>query len=321
MAARELKVTARNGFHIPANSTAIGLCDAVMLDTSNRLTPLTLTATGQARFVGFAADQWSQQIAIDLYGVVAAYSTPNSFNSGAVHRVHVIMDGSVVEIAISDTSGNAGDTVYASTVTSGAMIFTVTKPAGGAACVEVGHLKKSFTGATANDTQEVVVRPAFVNTLETDIQWYLNNHVIDGLTCAWDSTSHVSYAAGDVFVNGKYYHVAAATAALAWGCATHATKCRTVLFYVGTTGAAAVKTGTVYFTMTTAGATVAAAARNSNYWPTFSLEGVIFGVGIFRSGSADLAASRVYSVRRSLQDIGWRKYITGNPTTGGPTLR
>lgn len=323
MAEVEAQSNARHAFLIPANSTAIAVGDAVMLDTSNRLSPLTKTALGAARFVGFSADAWTSQIAVDKYGTADAYSTPASFASGAEHKVHVLAEDTVVSIAILETSGKAGHTVYASNVTSGGMIFTLVKPATGTACVPVGRLERDFSGATANDKQRVVVIPAFRNSTESDIQWWINNHVEHGLLPAFDSSSHISYTKGGAYVMGKYFAVAAATAALPIVCASSTTKARVVLYYIGLGGTARLKdTKNVLFTYTTAGVTAASVMRNSFYWPTFSLEGVIFGAGLIRTASSNMKASNVIAVRRTAQDYGFRKYITGNPlTTSAPTLR
>lgn len=325
MAARELKTQVpRNGFFIPANSTAIAEGDAVMLDANDRLAPLTLTAIGGARFVGFAADSWSQTIAITKYKLdgVTAYSTPASFSNGSEHKIHCNLDGSVMALSLANTAGSAGDTVYASTVVSGAMVYTLTKPATALGMVAVGHLRNSFTGATANDFQEVITKPTAINSFQTDMAFWLQNHVEHGLIAAWDSSSVISYTAGGAFVGGKFFKVAYASAALAIQCASSTVKARTVLYYIGLGGTALLKdTKNVLYTMTTAGATAALAARNSHYWPTFSMEGVIFGVGILRTASSNLAASRVFAVRRSFEDIAFRKYITGNPMTTSPALK
>jgi len=329
MAAREIKKTARNGFFIPANSTDIAALDAVMLDASDRLATLTKTAIGAARFVGFANAKWSATVANDVYQSEGsnAYATPASFASGAKHQIHVLMDGSVVELSIDSTSGQAGDTVYASTVTTGAMIYSLSNPGAGAGQVAVGHLKNDIpAGASANDYQEVVVAPCMVNTFATDMAFFLANHVEHGLIAAWDSTSLISYTAGGAFVGGKYFKTAYASAALAVGCATHATKARVVLYYVNASGTPAIKdTGgsASGFHFTAAGTTAAAVVKNSNYWPTFSIgDGVIFGGALLRTGSADLSAAHVFAFRRSIQDVSYRKYITGAVgRSGSPTLK
>ena len=322
MADPEVQSNARHAFLIPANSTAIASGDAVMLDTSNRLAVLTKTALGLARYVGIAADKWSQQIALDKYGTADAYTTPASFNSGLEHKVHVLCEDTVVNLAIVQTSGKLGAAVFASTVTTGAQIFTLLKPATGPDCVPIGHLERDFSGAAANDKQRVVVQPAFRNTTEADIQWWIDNHVEHGLIAAFDSTSLISYTAGGAFVNGRFFKVAYASAALGIVCASSTTKARNVLYYIGLGGTARIKdTKGVVFTYTTAGVSALSVMRNSHYWPTFSLEGVIFGIGLVRTASSILKASNVISVRRTARDFGFRKYITGNPTTAAPTLR
>jgi len=315
----EVRTNARHGFFTPANSTAIAARDAVMLDTNNRLAPLTATALGAARFVGFCTDKWSNQVAIDTHGNGDAYTTPGSFQSGNKILLPVAMEDTVVKLAITETSGKAGNTVYASTLTSGAMVFTLLKPA---SAIPVGRIEKDFTGATAGDVQDVIVIPVFRNTCETDIQHWINNHVEHGLVPAFDCTSLISYTAGAAIVNGRAFAVARATAALGVICASSTTKARTILYYIGLGGTARIKdTKGVLYTMTTAGATPAAAARNSQYFPSFSLEGVIFGAACVRTASSDIRASHVVIVRRSAQDFGFRKYITANPTTTAPVLR
>ena len=234
----------------------------------------------------------------------------------------MLCEDTVVSIAITQTSGKAGQAVFASTVTTGAQVFTLLKPSTGPDCVPVGHLERDFSGATASDKQRVIVQPAFRNTTESDMQWWIDNHVEHGLIAAFDCTSLISYTAGGAFVNGRFFKVAYASAALGIVCASSTTKARNVLYFIGLGGTARLRDNKgVLFTYTTAGVTALSVMRNSHYWPTFSLEGVIFAVGLMRTASSNLKASNVISVRRTARDFGFRKYITGNPTTAAPTLR
>jgi hypothetical protein len=316
----------RTAYIIPANSTSLGDLDAVMYDADGRLAPCTASMLGNSRFAGFCCGPWSEQIACDKYGTTTAFSAPASFNSATgTARMGVLQEGNVVAVAITDTAGNRGDRVYLSTATSGAMTFTVSQP-DPVNQVWVGTLEKTFTGAAANDEQRVIVRPCSVNTADADIQFWLNNHVVDGLLPAFDSDSKISYTSGGVFVQGRHHQVAAGTALDMAACASHATLARIALVVVGNGGTVrAIDTGGVKVTMTTyaSGGTESTFAKNSHAWPTLSAgDGVPFGAVVFRSGSADIAASRVVIIRRSLKDTMFRRWITGNPySSGTPGLR
>ena len=319
----EIFPSSRHAFVTPANSTDIGAGDAVMLDANSRLAPLSLTSLGASRFLGFTPDRWSSQIASDKYGTADAYTTPASFAAGVAHKMCVLMDPTVVAVPLENTSGKIGDAVFLKTATSGAQVFTLSQPATVGTVVFVGRLNETFSGATANDRQRVVVQPAMRNaSAEGDIAFWLSNHVDEGLVVAFDDTSKVSYTAGGVYVGGRFFRVAAAQNLDVNVAAAHATKARISLVYVNTAGAVAVKdTGGIRFTFTAAGATALAVARNSWFWPTFSIEGVVIGAAVLRSNSANVAAGQVTYIRRSTYDVKVRKYITGGRyAAGSPPL-
>lgn len=312
---------ARIGKFLPANSTDIAASDPVMLNTDDRIVPLTATAIGATRFVGFCESKWNAQVAADKWGNVTStgpYATPASWPVDLV----VLGPETVVEVAIANTSGKAGQVVYLGTASTGAYVFTLTQPATSGTVVTVGTLERSFTGATANDCQRVVVQPTMRSTYESAMEYWMANHVIDGLGVAFKATSAISFKIGKAFVGGKMFSLAAQGNTLAAAVTQHATKAQIVLYYMGTGGTALVKKGSVRFTRTSAGATTAAIIKNSWFWPTFSFTaGVIFGAALYASNSTIATAPRVWTVRRSITDVKFRKSIKGNPyTSGQPTL-
>jgi hypothetical protein len=308
----ELRASHRYGYFQPAASTTLGAGDAVSVDTSGKLIATTKILWNSHHFVGICEDDWSSVVAQDEYGDAALYTTPTT---STLRRV---LTGGVANLPIEATSGTAGDAVYLSTATQGSMTFTLTQPLAATGVVLVGKIEQDFASATSGDKQGVIIRPTFRASFETDMEFWLNNHVSHGLSCAWDSSSLVSYSSGAVYVGGEYLSVNYASAALGIACASHTTKCRIVLFYVNAAGTPAIKdagsAGPVFTTGSFSPANCTSCVRNSKLWPTFSYsEGVIFGAGLVRSASSIFTANRVRPVRRTVRDVAYRRSIAGNP--------
>lgn len=310
----EVLSSARYAYVTPANSTAFKSGDAVMIDTSNRLALLTATAQGRNGFLGFINEEWSSDIAVLKHGTSSAYSDPATYGI----KMRVVCAPSVVSVALTQTSGQAGDQVYLATASTGAYVFTLTKPSTAGTVVEIGKLERDIpSGAAASDPQWVILAPNAKQSYETDIDFYLNNHVIDGLHVQFNTTSKVAYRTGAVIVGGKYFRITSATG-LGIVCASHASKARMVLYYIGLGGTARLKdTNGVKFTLASAGTDCAVILKNSFFWPTFTYEGVIFGAGLLRTASSDLSSTDVAGIRRSVQDVKFRRVIKGNPYTSG----
>lgn len=302
----------RYGYFQPAASTTLAAGDAVCVNSAGDLIAQTKSAYNTYRFVGICEDDWSAAVAQDEYGDTTLYTTPTT---STLRRV---LSGGVASLPIEATSGSAGDTVYLSTATQGSMTFTLTQPTTAATLVVVGRIEQDFSGATSGDDQGVVITPTWRTAFESDLDYYLNNHVIHGLSCAWDCTSLVSYSSGKVMVGGRMFSLNYSSAALGIVCASHTTKCRIVLYYMTPAGAAAIRdkgsAGVVFTTGSFSPADCTSCVRNSKLWPTFSQgDGVIFGAGLVRSASSVLTADRVRPVHRSVRDINYRRSITGNP--------
>ena len=308
----ELRSYPKWGYFRPADSTALEGGDAVCVDSSGRLIAQTKSAYNAFRFVGICEDDWSSQVAQDEFQDTTLYTSPTT---SILRRV---LHHGVANLPIEATSGSAGDTVYLSTATQGSMTFTLTQPTTAAGTVVVGRIEQDFAGATSGAKQGVIIKPTFVEAFETDLEYYLNNHVIDGLSAAWDCTSLISYSSGKVMVGGRMFSLNYDSAALGIVCASHTTKCRIVLYYMTPAGAAAIRdqgsAGVVFTTGSFSPTNCTSCVRNSKLWPTFSQgDGVIFGAGLVRSASSIFTANRVRPVHRSVADIQYRRSILGNP--------
>lgn len=316
----ELRKSFHFGHWLPANSQTLTKGDAVFLDVSDRLAPCGLNQLSAKRFVGILDAKWGAAEAYSKTGMHDAYTTPASYPEAAKLRV---LNQGVVNLPVatpyvaSSPNVAAGATVYLTDATQGAMIFSTLKPATGAACVPIGRLEMALpSDHTANDKRPVILMPTFRGSMETDIDQYLCNHVLNGLSVAWDSSSLVSYSAGVALVEGKRFSVAYASAALGIVCASVVSYARTVLYYVGLGGTALIKdrggSGPTY-TLASAGTDSNSIPMNSKFWPTFTAEGVIFGAAVVRSASSILAAAKVKSVHRTARDFAFRRFILGGP--------
>jgi len=302
MAAGEKNVyqgESRLGFYLPRASTDIASGDAVMLvQSTGRIEPCTATEQGRDQFAGFSDDEWSTDIASRMFGIGSTeYATPVDARIKVNHKGRA-------RVAILETSASAGAAIYMSTAATGAQVFSTARQAA-ATEVMVGTLEKDFTGATANDPQNVIVADRRSNR-EAAIWQYLNNHIVEGMAVAFDSSSLVSNTAGKAYVNGQIFTIAANTAALGIVCAAVATAQRCVLYVVNSAGVLAiVDTGLPTFLSSVAGTTTALA--NSNLWPTGSY--LIAGVGFVGSNSVLHNAGSVRTMRRSVADLAFRRSL------------
>lgn len=282
----------------PTASADIEQGDLLMLNhqagTCKPMATALKVRANEMKLCGFADDKWNQAIALTITGKVAGYSSPSSYDNT---KMRCITRG-IFHLAISDTSGSAGQPVWYISGGTGAQIFSISKPDAGACEMVIGELADDFSGATANDKQMVLIDPTVFDQKAAALMFWMRNHVEQGLLVGFDTTSHVSYTKGIAYVDGKSYSIAYASAALATGCASHTGR-RCVLYVINASGAAAAVT-TTENTFTTTAAT-ATAMQDSAFWPTTSL--LPFAVGYLGSESTDLNAGAVKSVRRTVNDL------------------
>ena len=290
----------------PANSTTINSGDLVEQNQeTGRIIPLTLSKQGAHNFVGVSDDLWTANDVLRRYGIGStAFANPATVSGTEVEMLSVQTMG-MFQLAISDTSGTCGETVFLATATSGAQVFTVTQPDTSELLVQVGVLAQDFSGATANDVQKVIIFTQYDNT-ENSILYFLRNHVVDGMHAAWDASSHISFNQGIVYVNGIMYSHVAGVNTLVTLCAAQADNSRVVLYVVNSAGAIeCIDTATNLFLSTDA--QTATALQDSAYWPSTSF--LIFGAGFLGSNSVDFNAGAVRSTRRSITDVIYRRFI------------
>lgn len=292
------------GTYLPKASTNIAKGDLVMLDKiTGRIEPLTKDRKGQHLFVGICDEKWNATAVLQKFGATSTeYATPT------VGQAELpVYHGGVAKLAISDTSGKAGQLVYLSTATSGAQIFTRTRQASGKAAVPVGKIDRDFSGAAANDEQWVQLFARGGNA-EDDMQFYLMNHIVTGFLAGFDDTSRISHTAGAAFIDGDLYTFAAAANVAIVSATLSTTFSRVGLFVINSAGAKAVRLSQTYLGADGIGATTA--LGNSIYWPTTSY--LIYAAGYIASSSTDLAAANVKTIRRGMLDIMYRRYVSNS---------
>ncbi len=162
---------------LPKDSTAISSGDVVVLGdkseekglgnykrglTNARIEPI--SDNDQAAFaVGICDMNWTSSM--DNYASpVINVSDLMTFTSG------------VFRLAIVDTSGNIGDKVVYSSGATGEQLFTIDNERPDNA---IGEIWRTFSGATANDIQEVLFYNKFTDR-SNDVYMSLENHVIYG---------------------------------------------------------------------------------------------------------------------------------------------
>lgn len=158
---------------LPKASTDISSGDVVVLARKND--PISLSQVGPAgriRPIGAAREaQWAvgvvdEKVTSDIVGATE-YATPTK-------KLRVQRKG-LFYLAISDTSGKAGDCVKYSSGATGAQVFAIDNMRQGFA---VARIAVDFSGATANDRQlcELIEKPVGA----PDINFFLENRVIQG---------------------------------------------------------------------------------------------------------------------------------------------
>jgi len=137
---------------IPLASTDISSGDVVALSRAND--PVSVSALGTAGRISPVAaareGQWAVGVCDNKWttGIAGAtdYAAPDADNALRVER------SGVFNLALVPTSGAVGDYVVYSSGASGAQLFTIDNSRPGYA---IGRIAKAFSGATANDLQEV----------------------------------------------------------------------------------------------------------------------------------------------------------------------
>jgi len=293
----------RTNVYIPKNSTQVTSGDVVVMprkaDPQSRAT---LGALGRISPISSANHaHWSVGVAdagfsSDTVGATL-YAAPTSNQAIAVYK------NGTFRLAIVDTSGNAGDLIGYSSGATGAQLFTKVPRVSQA----IGILTKTFSGATANDTQEVKLLPK--DEVGLDLAHFLDNRVINDCTIkpisgTSQSAIDIGYTytgnrQGNVFViKGKYFRVTRDTTLTCsptggWtGGAVSRVKARLI---VARSGGFAVRTCSGYKTLTTFTKTGFSAAY---FTPTTQTSGEIaIGYVVFASAVTKASAGMIFNVR------------------------
>lgn len=170
---------------LPKASTAITSGDYVVMPRN--IDPISRAVLGAESRISPIGSAWSAQWGVGIVdsdfttNTVGAtkYATPTSNEA-----LPVIRRG-VVRLAIVQTSGQAGDLVVYSSGATGAQLFAVNNFRRD---IAVGRIFKTFSGATANDTQlvELIEKPIS----ERDIYYWLQNRVIEGCAAKMHSVAN-----------------------------------------------------------------------------------------------------------------------------------
>jgi len=160
--------------YIPKNSTDITSGDVVVmprrsvpksraiLGALDRISPIS-TADHAPLVVGVAdSDFNTNTVGSTLYAAATANQAVGVYKTG------------VFKLAITNTSGNAGDLVKYSSGSTGAQLFVIDNSRPGQA---IGKIEKTFTGATANDVQAVRLIPKDESGI--DLAYWLENRVLN----------------------------------------------------------------------------------------------------------------------------------------------
>lgn len=286
--------------YIPKASTDITSGDVVVmprkfspksrsrLGTLNRVSPIS-SADAAPWVVGVAdADFNTNTVGATLY------ASPTSNQSIPVYK------RGVFKLAISNTSGNAGDLIAYSSGATGAQIFAITNKAGHA----IGMLEKSFSGATANDPQ--YVRLIEKEMYGPDLAYYLENRVL--LDCTLKPISGASQSGicigttytgnrqgNVVLIQGKLCRITRDTVlnvSKLTGGATSRVKARMI---VARSGGFGYRTCSGYKTLTTFTKT---GFSNIYFVPTTQTSGEIcIGYVVFASAITKATAGMLFSVK------------------------
>lgn len=160
---------------IPLGSADITSGDYVALSrASDPISIAVLGTEGRVSTVASAYEcQWGIGIADTDFNTNAVGAT--LYAAPTVNQAVPVLRKGVVSLAIAQTSGKAGELVVISTATSGSQVFKINNFRRD---VAVGVIYKDFSGATANDPQQVEL---FEKPMSgKDIYFALGNGVVEG---------------------------------------------------------------------------------------------------------------------------------------------
>lgn len=178
--------------YIPKNSTDISSGDVVCmpkewsprsrayLGALNRISPI-----GSRVHAPYCVGICDSDFNTNIVGATL-YAAATSNQALSVYRKGVF------NLAMVDTTGNAGDCVRYSSGSSGAQLFTVDNSHKAWA---IGMLEKSYTGATANDKQSV--RLIEKDLTGPDLAFWLENKVLQGC----EISRHTHGASRSIIIN------------------------------------------------------------------------------------------------------------------------
>ena len=271
------------------------------------------TLEGFRNFVGILDDKWNNTVATQRYG---AGQTDYSSPSTRPVKLKVYHSG-VFDLAIRETSGKAGQAVYLLTATSGAQVFTIDPLTAESVAGPLGYLYEAFSGAVANDVQEVRVT-AGIQTVTPDIRWYLMNHIVaiqagvgaSNTYCAAESIAGTASYCPSFFpflamVQGKLLSVQYGSAGtVSAGGASDAGCCvagHQVFIW------ALASDGTILGVADRAKASDVASAclrGNSIYWPSVTIDYFPFAMGLGKHSTSYLTSGgHVFWFQRSICDV------------------
>jgi len=137
----------------------------VINKTAGRIRPITAAFWGQWS-LGVASGKFNND---GLIVNSTTYATPTSQNDVKVYR------RGVHRLALTNTAGQKGDYVRYSSGASGSQLFVIDNSRPGWA---IGRVYQTFTGATANDPQQVEL--LVKNPDGQDLYYFLENRVVEG---------------------------------------------------------------------------------------------------------------------------------------------
>lgn len=229
---------------IPKASTGISSGDVVVMPRN--VDPISRAVLGAESRISPIATAWQAQWAV---GVVDSDFNTNSvgatkYASPTSDEALPVIRRGVVRLAIAQTSGQEGDLVVYSSGGTGVQIFKINNFRRD---IAVGRIFKSFSGATANDLQQVELIEKPIS--EKDVYFWLQNRPLSGCiikahsVANQQSTQVMAGATNDanaVMIKGKAFEIARVTDFTMGGMAPGASDIR---FYwiaakVSTTGAA-----------------------------------------------------------------------------------
>lgn len=286
---------------IPKSSTQITSGDLVVMprraDPRSRATLGTLSAVSPISAASYAP--WVVGIAdadfsSDTVGSTV-YAAPTLYQAISIYR------RGVFKLAITNTSGNAGDLVRYSSGGTGSQLFVIDNAHVGQA---IGVVEKKFSGATANDTQWVRLIEKDMHGV--DIMWWLQNRVLNDCrvrSCSANKQSVIAIGrtltmnrqGNHILLNGKYFRITRDTE-LATGKFTGGavSVCKAMLI-VARSGSFARRTCSGGITLTTFTKT---GMSNRYFTPTTQTSAEIaIGYIVFASAVTKASAGMIFQVR------------------------